>query len=95
MAALWNYAEPGEKVAAKEFRLKVVHGGARKYSLQIVDPAHGSALGAWNKMGKPASPTQRQIEELVEASKLAPASEHAIDESIRVDAQGLALVVIK
>lgn len=95
VAALWNYAEPGEKAPPKEFRLKLVHSGARKYSVQIVDPAHGSASAEWSKMGKPAFPTPRQIEELVAASQLAPASERAIDEPIRVDAQGLALVVIK
>ncbi|HEY3835128.1 MAG TPA: glycosyl hydrolase family 39, partial [Bryobacteraceae bacterium] len=93
--ALWNYAEPGEKGEPKTFRLKLSNSGASKYSLQVVDPAHGSALAAWNKIGQPATPTLEQIAQLKEASKIAPPSQHALSEPIKVESQGLAMVVIR
>ena len=95
VVALWNYAEPGDNVEARLFRLKVTGSKATKYRLQIVDPAHGSAIAAWIAMGKPATPTQAQITQLVAASKLALPSEHLLSEPIRVEGQGLALVVIR
>jgi xylan 1,4-beta-xylosidase len=93
--ALWNYAEPDEKAGQKVFRLKVTNGAAKKYAIQIVDPAHGSALAAWSAMGKPATPTLPQISKLIDASALAPPSEHAFSEPIRLNPHGLALVTIK
>jgi xylan 1,4-beta-xylosidase len=93
--ALWNYAEPGEKVEPKVFRLKLANSRATKYSLQSVDPAHGSALAVWMKIGQPATPTLDQIAQLKEASKLAPPSQHSLSEPIKVESQGLTLVVIR
>jgi xylan 1,4-beta-xylosidase len=95
VVALWNYAEPEERVEPKVFNLKLINSSAKEYRVQMVDPAHGSALAAWNKMGKPATPTRDQIVQLIQASKLAPPSGHPISEPIRVEAQGLALVVIR
>jgi xylan 1,4-beta-xylosidase len=92
--ALWNYAEPNEKAGQKVFRVKVTNGGAKKYTIQIVDPAHGSALAAWNTMGKPITPTLPQIAKLIDASTLAPPAEHALSEPIHLNPQGLALVTI-
>ena len=73
---LWNYAEPQEKGETKIFRLKLKNSGLKKCRVQYVDPDHGSALAAWIKMGKPATPTQAQIARLIEASKLAPPAAH-------------------
>ena len=95
VVALWNYAEPGEKVPTKEFRLELLHSRARKYRLQIVDPSHGSAMAEWYKLDKPSTPTERQVRQLIDASQLPPPAEHSLSDPIRVDAQGLALVVIK
>jgi xylan 1,4-beta-xylosidase len=36
----------------------------------IVDKEHGSPLPAWEKMGKPVSPTEQQIAELRKAAAL-------------------------
>jgi len=94
-AVLWNYAEPDEKVAAKVFRLKVANSGAKRYTLQILDPSHGSALAAWNDMGKPATPSRAQLDRLRAASKLAPATQHSLSEPIKLEGQALALVVIR
>jgi xylan 1,4-beta-xylosidase len=93
--ALWNYAEPGEKVEPKMFRLKLTNSTAKKYRVQGVDPAHGSSLAAWLKLDKPATPTKTQINQLIEASKIAAPSEHLLSEPVKVEGQGLVLVVIK
>ena len=90
--ALWNYAEPGEAVSPKTFRLALKNSGAARYRLRIVDPEHGSSLKAWQAMGSPVSPTRAQIGQLIEASKLGPAQERAVAEPITLPAQGLALV---
>jgi len=95
VTALWNYAEPGEKVEPKTFRLKVNNSAAKKYRLQIVDPAHGSPMTAWNAMGKPSTPTQSQITQLIEASKLPSPSEHALSDPVKLEGQSLALIVIR
>jgi xylan 1,4-beta-xylosidase len=95
VVALWNYAEPGEKGGAKTFRLQLTNSKARSYSLRILDPDHGSALEAWNAMGKPASPTPTQIKQLVESSKLPPPNERGIDQPIQLPSQSLAIVIIK
>jgi xylan 1,4-beta-xylosidase len=95
VVALWNYAEPNEKAAQKVFRLKVTNGAASKYTIRIVDPAHGSALAAWNAMGKPATPTLAQIAKLIDASKLAAPAEHALSEPVRLNPQGLALLTLR
>jgi hypothetical protein len=46
-------------------------------------------------MGKPATPTREQIAKLIDASKLAPPVRHPINDPIRLEPQGLALVLIK
>ncbi len=93
--ALWNYAEPGKKEEARVVRIKVSNSAAKKYQVQMLDPAHGSALAAWNAMGKPATPSLAQIAKLKEASRLTPPVEHSLSEPIRIESQGLALVVIR
>jgi beta-xylosidase len=60
-----------------------------------VDPDHGSALKAWQKMGSPANPTPEQIRELTKASELAPARERALSEPITIAAQGLAVIELR
>jgi xylan 1,4-beta-xylosidase len=95
VAAFWNYAEPDEKVGQKTFHLRVTNRSGKSYRLQVVDPANGSALAAWIAMDKPATPTLPQINKLIEASKLAPATEHPMNEAIRLNARALALVTIR
>ena len=40
--------------------------------IQIVDPQHGSALAAWEAMGKPDFPSREQQETLRKAAELGP-----------------------
>jgi xylan 1,4-beta-xylosidase len=95
VAAVWNYAEPGQKAEPKIFRLKVANSPARKYRVQVLDASHGSSLGAWMAMDKPSNPTKAQIARLKEASKLAVPAEHPVSDPIRLEPRSLALVVIR
>jgi len=71
--AVWNYAPPGNGGAPKHVTLLLNglgNGGVSK--IQIVDPHHGSALAAWEAMGKPDFPSREQQEKLRKAAELEP-----------------------
>jgi xylan 1,4-beta-xylosidase len=93
--ALWNYAEPGENIGTKTFALDIKESNATRYRMQFVDPDHGSALNAWQKMGSPAYPTLQQVRELIKSSDLDPVQEHPISEPVTVAAQGLAVIELR
>ncbi len=95
VVALWNYAEPGEHVAPKTFRIDIKASHITRYRLQFVDPDHASALKAWQAMGSPANPTPKQIRDLIQASQLPPMKEHAISEPLTIAAQGLAVLELR
>jgi xylan 1,4-beta-xylosidase len=93
--ALWNYAEPGENIGTKTFRLDIKASGATRYRMQFVDPDHGSALKAWQKMGSPAYPTLKEIRELIKSSELGAVEERPISEPVTIAAQGLAVIELR
>ena len=69
--AVWNYAPPEEAGAAREIRLTIAGLTAQhRARIQIVDAQHGSALDAWEAMGRPAYPTAAQVRQLREAAVL-------------------------
>lgn len=70
--AAWNYVAaerpPGEK---KLLKLKLSGlESSKKARIHIVDAAHGSALSAWEKMGKPQFPSREEQATLRAASEL-------------------------
>ncbi len=69
--ATWNLFLPEETGAAKTVTLRF-HSASQVRSVRvtIVDKEHGSPLPAWEKMGKPVSPTEQQIAELRETAAL-------------------------
>jgi len=73
--AAWNYAPPGESLAARELTLELRGLEAMPYaSIFRLDDEHGSALTAWEAMGKPDFPSREQQQLLREAGRL-PAPE--------------------
>jgi xylan 1,4-beta-xylosidase len=90
--AIWNYADPGQPGAAKTIQLRA---RARKYRIQFVDSTHGSALEAWNRMGKPDSPTRSQVAQLIAASQLDPPKEHNLADAISLAPNELAVIHLK
>jgi xylan 1,4-beta-xylosidase len=93
--AIWNYAEPEQAGTAKTIQLRFKDGRKGKYSIQFVDPTHGSALDQWTHMGKPAFPTREQITQLIAASAVAPPARHALSDPIQLVPHELAIVVLK
>jgi xylan 1,4-beta-xylosidase len=69
--ATWNLFLPEEAGSAKMITLRFRNVPAVKsVRVTIVDKEHGSPLPAWDKMGKPVSPTEKQLTELRKAGAL-------------------------
>lgn len=70
---VWNYSAPETTGNTKEVTLEFsgLHG-RHKVLIYRLDARHGNALQAYAAMGKPASPTAQQYEELKNAAKLDP-----------------------
>jgi xylan 1,4-beta-xylosidase len=69
--AVWNYAPPGNGGSAKKVTL-AIKGIAGEARIQVVDRQHGSALAAWEAMGKPDFPSREQQATLRKAADLGP-----------------------
>jgi xylan 1,4-beta-xylosidase len=102
--AVWNYAPPdsaGTPGKAKRMTLSVSNPGKLRHArIWIVDRNRGSALTAWEAMGKPDFPSREQQRRLRQAAEL-PAPEvralpasGAATLSIALEPQALALVEI-
>jgi len=99
--ALWNYAGPGEAGLPRSFNISVSGlSGKRRALIQTVDRQHGSALTAWEAMGKPDFPTREQTDQLRKAARL-PAPEirtlngNPANVAITLQPHALALVEIE
>ena len=96
--AAWNYAAPEEQGRPIDVELKVA-GASRlsKLRIHIVDRDHGSALTAWESMGRPSSPSREQIGVLRNAAKLPTVEQRAFHarETIHLHLEPKALAVIE
>ncbi len=69
--AAWNYAPPGNSPATRQLTLAINGLGARRQAIIFqVDDRHGSALTAWEAMGRPSFPSREQQEVLRQAGRL-------------------------
>jgi xylan 1,4-beta-xylosidase len=69
--ALWNYTPPGNGGTSKRVALSIGGlTGELDAHIQIVDYQHGSALAAWEAMGKPDFPRGEQQQTLRKAAGL-------------------------
>jgi xylan 1,4-beta-xylosidase len=103
---LWNYHDddlPGPD-AAIQLSIAGLKGKAvSAATVWRVDKEHANAFTAWQKMGAPQSPNERQYVELEQASKMAPetlqaqpgASRGGVSFKLSVPRQGVALVVLE
>jgi xylan 1,4-beta-xylosidase len=55
--------------------------GKGEIHIQVVDRNHGSALAAWEAMGKPAFPSREQQDSLRKAAELGPPEIRALPET--------------
>ena len=97
--ATWNLFLPGEAGAPKTITLKFKNlEKQRRVQIYRVDSEHGSPLKAYDAMGRPATPTQRQIGELRRVAELpAPEAQTLSDGAITLTlpAHGLAVLEIQ
>ncbi len=99
VVAVWNYAPPGPDGPPRTVTLRFP-GIAPNATVTIsrVDATHGNSEGTFERMGRPATPTSTQIEELRHAAQLPP-PEHANLSNgslqIEVPSHGLSLLEIK
>jgi xylan 1,4-beta-xylosidase len=96
--ALWNYADvKAPAPPPRQVTLKILHAAARSASVQSLDAEHGNVMVAYEKMGSPRYPTQRELTQLREAARLPPAATRTLDGgslTLAIAPYGLTLVTI-
>ncbi len=104
--ALWNYAPPvGDKASytagepsgePKHFSIDVKHLGAdARATMWRLDEAHGNAIAAFDRMGRPNSPSREQIAQLRTAGKLSAPEQVDLSKGkldITIPPQGLVVI---
>jgi len=71
--AVWNYAPPGNGGTIKQVTLTLKGISSEiEARIEIVDRQHGSALAAWEAMGKPDFPSRQEQEDLRKVAELGP-----------------------
>jgi xylan 1,4-beta-xylosidase len=95
--AIWNYADVGAPATARSVVLQVRHVDARTASVQSLDPAHGNVNVAYEQMGSPRYPTERQLAQLRVAAALPAPVERSLEAgtlNLEIAPEGLILVTI-
>ena len=96
MLALWNEYLPEETGEEKRFNINITGiAGKHVASVSRLDSTHGSLLRAYAKMGSPANPMGKQIQELRRAAQLPSPERVTVDQgrfTLTLPPQGLALV---
>jgi xylan 1,4-beta-xylosidase len=96
VAAVWNYAAPDEKGAAKTWTLRFEHVNSTQAMVSIVDATHGNSQTVFQGMGAPRFPTQAQILRLRRAAVLPLASRQNITNgTLRLTLEPHSLAVIE
>jgi xylan 1,4-beta-xylosidase len=95
---LWNYAPPAQPGTQKTITVQLKNANAANALISRLDAEHGDVLPAYQKMGSPQYPTQKQIQELQQAANL-PAPEsvqiHQGRLTVTLPTYGLAVIELK
>jgi len=95
--ALWNYVEVGAAGAPRSVVLHLSHSDAAVATVRTLDRLHGNVRVAYEKMGSPRYPTQRELTELRQAAALPPPAMRTFEGgalSLEIPPDGLVLVTI-
>jgi xylan 1,4-beta-xylosidase len=96
--AVWNYADPGQPGSPKVISLSFKGTDAKQAVISRVDSAHGDVHPAYEKMGSPRYPTQKQIQELRQAAELSSPERQELKNGelkLTLPAHGLAVIELK
>ena len=97
VVALWNYAEVGTTAPMRSVALRIAHSAAQSASVQSIDGVHGNVRIAYERMGSPRYPTQRELAQLREAAAIPPPITHPLQAGeldLQIPSDGLVLVTI-
>ncbi len=96
--AIWNYAPPEQAGSPRTVTLRFKNARLHRATLSRVDHEHGDFHAAYEKMGSPRYPTQKQIQELRHAAELPNPESRKLKNNeltVTLPAQGLALIELK
>ena len=97
VVALWNYADVTATAPVRRVTLTVRNFAARTARVQSLDEEHGNVHRAYERMGSPRYPTQRQLSELRSGAALPPPALralHAGSLELEIPSHGLTVVTI-
>jgi xylan 1,4-beta-xylosidase len=95
--ALWNYAEVGTTAPLRSVALRLTHSAAHSASVQSIDDVHGNVHIAYEHMGSPRYPTQRELAQLREAAALPAPLTHPLrsgELDLEIPSDALVLVTV-
>jgi len=96
--AAWNLFLPEQSGSPKTVTLHFKGTQASTATVTVVDKEHGSPIPEFEKLGRPASPTVAQIEELRKAAALPPSKSYALKAgslSLTLQPHALALIEVE
>ena len=97
VVALWNYAEVGATAPVRNVTVSFKNLTTGTASIQSMDEEHGNVHVAYEEMGSPRYPTQRQLAQLRAAAALPAPQSRTIENgglNLEIPAHGLTLVTI-
>jgi xylan 1,4-beta-xylosidase len=95
--ALWNYAEVGTTSPMRSIALRLSHSAAQSASVQAIDDVRGNVRIAYEHMGLPRYPTQRELAQLREAAAPPAPITHPLQSGeldLEIPSDGLVLVTL-
>jgi xylan 1,4-beta-xylosidase len=94
--ALWNYVSPGQSGRQKSVTLRFQHTSARSVAMWRLDADHGDFHRAYEKMGSPAYPTRKEVQQLRQAAEMpAPEPTSLKDGELTVEIPSPGLVLLE
>jgi xylan 1,4-beta-xylosidase len=96
--AVWNYGAPDQPGPARTFTLTLKNTKASQALISRLDQDHGDVHPAYEKMGSPRYPTQKQIQELRRATDLPAPEARQLKNgklNLTLPAHGLAIIELK
>lgn len=95
--ALWNYADPGSTAVPRRVAIEFRHVAAGSVAVQSMDDQHANVLTAYESMGSPQYPTQRQLAQLRRAGALAPPARRPLKAgtvTLEIPSDGLVVLTV-